>query len=415
MILRARVVLPLSQPPIDDGAVVISGGRIRGVGRWRDLAATPAENTFDLGESVLLPGLVNAHCHLDYTGLAGQIAPPKSFADWIKALVALKAGWDYSDFAQSWLHGAKMLLRSGVTTVADIEAVPVLLPEVSESTPLRVISFLEMISFKSSHSAREMVQTAVAKLKSLPREKFRGGLSPHAPYTTGPELLQLASSTARQKKLRLTMHVAESAEEFDMFCHRRGRLFDWLKSQRDMSDCGLSSPVRHLDRHGMLADNLLAVHVNYLADDDANLLSKRGVSVAHCPRSHAYFRHQRFPLEELTSRGVNVCLGTDSLVSMAKIRRRQLELNMFSEMQSLAANAPALAPERILRMATINAAKALGLAKRIGEISNGALADVIVIPFAAKKKSVYEAVVNHSEAVAGSMIAGQWAVEPEIG
>src|SRR5438874_2028288 len=123
MILRARVVLPMSQPPIDDGAAVISGDRIRAVGRWSDLAATPAENIFDLGERVLLPGLVNAHCHLDYTDLAGQIAPPKSFADWIKALVALKAGWDYSDFAQSWLRGAKMLLRSGVTTVADIEAV----------------------------------------------------------------------------------------------------------------------------------------------------------------------------------------------------------------------------------------------------------------------------------------------------
>ncbi len=88
---------------------------------------------------------------------------------------------------------------------------------------------------------------------------------------------------------------------------------------------------------------------------------------------------------------------------------------MFSEMQTLAANATALAPERILRMATINAAKALGLEKRIGEISNGALADVIAIPFAAKKKSIYDAVVNHSEAVAGSMIAGQWAVQPEIG
>ena len=92
---------------------------------------------------MILPGLINAHCHLDYTGLAGQIPPPRTFTDWIKSIMTAKAGLSYTEYATAWLRGARELLESGVTTVADIEAVPELLPEVMESTPLRVISFLD--------------------------------------------------------------------------------------------------------------------------------------------------------------------------------------------------------------------------------------------------------------------------------
>ena len=95
-----------------------------------------------------MPGLVNAHCHLDYTDMAGQPAP-KQFPDWIKGLLARKAAASYADYAQAWLRGAAMLLRTGVTTVGDIEAVPELLPDVWSSTPLRVGSFLEMTCVRS--------------------------------------------------------------------------------------------------------------------------------------------------------------------------------------------------------------------------------------------------------------------------
>src|SRR5438046_800299 len=129
MILRARIVLPISQPPIEDGAVVIDGPRIVSVARWSDVEVAAEQNVIDLGDVILLPGLINAHCHLDYTDMAGQISSPGVFSNWIKAIMALKAGWSYADFAQSWLRGAHMLLRTGTTTVADIEAVPELLPE----------------------------------------------------------------------------------------------------------------------------------------------------------------------------------------------------------------------------------------------------------------------------------------------
>jgi cytosine/adenosine deaminase-related metal-dependent hydrolase len=139
MILRARTVLPVSRPPVANGAVAISGNRIAAVGLWKNFTRYASRMThhdiFDLGEVILLPGLVNAHCHLDYTDMAGELLPPKSFTDWIKLITEAKGGWTYSDFAQSWLNGARMLLRYGTTTVADFENVPELLPEAWNATP----------------------------------------------------------------------------------------------------------------------------------------------------------------------------------------------------------------------------------------------------------------------------------------
>src|SRR6266540_1448915 len=333
MLLRARIVVPVSRPPIDDGAVAVSAGRVAWAGRWKDRPAMAGVEVQDFGESALLPGLVNAHCHLDYTGMAGLLPPPKHFTDWIKAIVALKASWTIEDFAVSWRRGARMLLETGTTTVADVEAVPELLPAAWGATPLRVITFRELISLRSREAARELVERCVN---------------------------------------------------------------DCLKGQRDMSDCGQGSPVQHPERCGYLDTNVLAVHANHLDRRDASLLAANGVSVVHCPRSHDYFRHLKFPRQELESAGVNVCLGTDSLASVRKESGRAPKLSLFAEMQSLARAAPGLAAEAILRMATVNGARALGRAGAIGEISRGAAADLIALPIGGASGDVFEAVIHHA-------------------
>jgi cytosine/adenosine deaminase-related metal-dependent hydrolase len=415
MLLRARVVLPVTRPPIDDGAVFLSGSRIQSVGRWRELNSRAGGPRVDLGDSILLPGLVNAHCHLDYTDLAGEIVPTKSFTDWIKTITTAKAGKIYADFAQSWLHGAEMLRRTGTTTVADIEAVPELLPENWHASPLRVYSFLEMTGVKSRREPRVILDEAAQKIVALPAWRGGAGLSPHAPYSTTPELLRLSAATARAKGWRLTTHVAESDEEFEMFTRARGPMFEWLKrNERDMSDCGLGSPVQHLERHGYLADNLLAVHMNYLVPTDAALLGQRGVSVVHCPRSHAFFQHQFFPYAELADARVNVGLGTDSLASAARVRGQPLELNLFAEMQAFAVAHPEVPAETILRMATVNGARALGMLGKIGELAVDAFADLIVIPFRGRPDEACNAVVQWRGNVSASMIDGEWAIRPAV-
>jgi aminodeoxyfutalosine deaminase len=413
MILRARGVLPVSQPFIDDGAVVIAGGRLQAVGSWSSLRSFQTEKVTDLGGVLLLPGLVNAHCHLDYTDMAGQVARPKTFPDWIKELVALKATWGYSEYAASWLHGARMLIEDGVTTVADIETVPELLPDAWSATPLRVISFLEMLNVRSWHSASQIVHDAEERLLSLPGREGRVGLSPHAPYTTSPELLELAAATARRRGWPLTSHVAESREEFDMFTRGRGVLFDWLAPQRKSSVSALSSPVRFVARHKLLGPDFLAAHVNYLAAGDARLLADQGASVAHCPRSHAFFGHAPFPLLELSAAGVNLCLGTDSLASMEGRRREPPRLSLRAEMRTLAACMPELSAETIVRMATVNSARALGLDQRIGALNVGAAADLIAVPFQGGGAEAWETIITHTGPVAASMIEGRWALPPQ--
>jgi len=411
MILRARVVLPITRPPIEDGAVLISGNRITRVGPWKDFSGS--DSVIDLGDVILMPGLINAHCHLDYTDMTGLMPPQKSFTDWIRLMMATKSGWNYSEFAQSWLRGAQMLARTGTTTVVDFETVPELLPDVWSATPLRVISLLEMTGVKSRRDPRAILQDNVNHILTLPGGRCRPGLAPHAPYSTMPELLRLTADMARRRHWPLSIHVSESVEEFEMFTKGRGAMFDWLRrNERDMGDCGERSPLKHLDRSGVLSENCLAVHVNYLAKGDAKLLAARKTSVAHCPRSHAYFKHENFPLGALTKASVNVCLGTDSLATVYKKPRQTVELNMFDELQAFAAKHSRVAPERILQMATINGARALGMAGQAGEISEKALADLIVIPFNGKVEDAYEAAVHYKGDVRGSMIDGQWNIEP---
>jgi cytosine/adenosine deaminase-related metal-dependent hydrolase len=361
----------------------------------------------------LLPGLINAHCHLDYTQMAGQFPPPKVFTDWLKLITATKAGWDLADYAESWLRGAEMLVRTGTTTVADIEAVPQLLPGMWQATPLRVISFLEMIGITPRRPAQVVLKEALDKIDALGHAHCVG-LSPHAPYSTVPQLLRLSARHARQSRWRLSVHLAESALEYSMFARGQGEMFDWLRrSGRDMSDCGQGSPVQHLESCGLLSKNLLAAHVNYLGPRDTALLARRGVHVVHCPRSHAYFRHGPFPLRRLNRAGINVCLGTDSLASVVVARRQVPELNMFAEMRALADREPGLSCRKIIEMATINGARALGFKTRIGELAPSAYADLIAVPWGGKMSGVYDGVMAHSGKIRAGMIAGRWTVRPD--
>jgi cytosine/adenosine deaminase-related metal-dependent hydrolase len=406
-ILRSRVVLPIRRPALADGAVVVSGKRIRAVGRWevirKDFPRLPVQ---DLGEVALLPGLINAHCHLEYTDLAGEFLPPRHFSDWLKLIVTAKGLRSNGEFAAAWQRGADQLLHTGTTTVADIVALTEIQPQ---PTPLRIFSFLEMTGVKSKQPPAQIVATATARIKSLRTKGQLAGFSPHAPYSTTSELLRRTAQTARRNRWRITTHVAESNEEFEMFSQARGKIYDWLKNQRDCTDCGLGSPVRHLAQSGLLRANFLAVHVNCLAPGDTRLLAQSKASVVHCPRSHTFFGHPKFPFKDLTSAGVAVSLGTDSLASIEGRGTKPPKLNMFSEMRAFARKNPGTPAGTILRMATLNGAQALGLTGRLGEISPGAFADLITIPCREKLADVLEAVLHHRGEVSASMVGGKWA------
>jgi cytosine/adenosine deaminase-related metal-dependent hydrolase len=412
-LLRARLALPMGTAPITDAALVIHRDRLVAVGPWRRVRREHLGPVLDLGERLLLPGLLNAHCHLDYTKMAGLFPPPRRFVDWIKSITVTKQSWSDDEFRESWLAGAGMLLRHGTTLVGDVEAIPALLPGVWRQTPLRVFSFLEMTGIRSRREPQTILEETLRSIAHLPRGRCRAMLSPHAPYSTKPDLLRLSAQVTGERRWLMTTHVAESVEELDMFLHRRGEMFEWLqRNERDMTDCGATSPVQHLERSGALSRRLLAIHVNHLEPGDAGRLARHGASVVHCPRSHAYFRHHPFPYRRLNRAGVNVCLGTDSLASVMQSRHKPTELDLFAEMREFATHHPQVSPVGVLRMTTLNAALALGLAGRAGQLTPGALADLIALPFSGPTRDAASAALAHEGPVEASMIGGRWAMTP---
>lgn len=372
--------------------VCVENGVIRSLGRWD---GRPAE---DLGEVVLMPGLINAHCHLDYSVMRGAILPNTSFSQWIRRINDLKRTLDDGDYLESIAAGFRELLAHGTTSVFNIESFPELMVRMPPP-PIRTWWFYEMMDVRNRIHTEDVVAGALSFFGE--RKGWLGGfgLSPHAPYTTSPDLYRLARFCCEKYGMPLTTHLAESDEEFEMFRHGRGPLHSFLANLgRNMSDTGAGSPVAKLLKENALPDGSLLTHMNFLEDGDWDLLRGRGFSIIHCPCCHEYFGRAPFPLARFLSEGFNVCLGTDSLAS-------NRELNLFAEMRCLANTS--LAPQTLLDFVTRNPARAIGMGGRLGELSPGAEADLIALPWSGPPAGVAEAILQHTGRVEWAMVGGR--------
>jgi aminodeoxyfutalosine deaminase len=405
MIFRARAVVTMDGAPIENGAVAVKDGVIAAVGGFDEVVRLYPGTVTDLGERVILPGLINAHCHLDYTMMRRTISPQHSFTDWIKRINALKRSLDDDDYLQAIARGFDELKKWGTTTVLNIEAFPELLPKMPPP-PIRTWWFYEMIDIRQRIATEELVAGAFLFFQERPDWLGGFGLSPHAPYTASAELYQLANECARVTGMPLTTHLAESDEEEKMFRHSRGALHDFMAQLgRNMGDCGYSSAFAHLYSRGLAGgEDWLLVHLNELSEEDFQLIAQRGddtaLHVAHCPVSHGYFGHKKFEFKRLRDLGANICLGTDSLASNDA-------LNLFAEMRAMQKNEPWLHAEELLAMVTVNPALALRHADDLGKITPGACADLISLPFDAGIETVYDTIVNHEKPINWMMVDGR--------
>jgi cytosine/adenosine deaminase-related metal-dependent hydrolase len=394
----------MDAPPIENGAVAVDENGIVGIGRADEVAWLDQGTVVDLGDVALLPGLINAHCHLDYTMMRYSISPPKSFTEWVKRINALKRSLDSDDYLESISRGFKELKRWGTTSVCNIEAFPELMPRMPEP-PIRTWWFYEMIDIRHRITTDDVVAGALSFFHSRPESLSRFGLSPHAPYTASRPLFELANACASTMTMLLTTHVAESTEETEMFRDASGALFDFMSSLgRPMQDCGRATPFSQLWNSGAISANWLLAHMNELSEDDFALLAslpKGGAPhVVHCPGSHAYFQHREFQFRRLQSLGVNISIGTDSLASTNS-------LSLFDEMRRLQSNEPWMTSEEILRTVTVNPARALHRAGRLGKIAPGALADLIALPVTGPLETIYDEIVAFRDPVPWMMINGK--------
>ena len=415
MIIRARIVITMDGPPIENGAVAISENQIIDVGTFPKVAARHrGKKIVDLGEKALLPGFINAHCHLDYTCLRGKIPPRKTFTDWIRAINAEKAKLSREDYLASINEGFAEAKRFGTTTIANLTAFPELISQIQ--APVRTWWFAELIDVRSPKRANEIIDLAIESLKSAPN----WGLAPHAPFTASRDLYWRCEEVARREKVLLTTHLAESREEMSMFRDASGPLHEFMREIAwDLSDCGDQTPLgRFLEtvrgsstakafeaRNDKKANGdgqeWIVAHLNELEESDFDLLEEltSKFHVVHSPRSHNYFGHSPFPFKKLRVLGFNICLGTDSLASNES-------LSLFAEMRTLQRNEPGISPDKILEMVTVNAAEALHQGNALGQIRAGFRPDLIAIPRSGDG-NIFEQIVAFDGPVDWMMVNGR--------
>ena len=393
LLLTADWVLPITAPPIRDGAVLVVGERIRAVGPRRSVEAphNTAHRHYD--GAAILPGLVNLHTHLEYTGL-GPLPERQPFWEWMPALIRRSQQAPLDFWPASASAGAERLVAAGTTCVGDVVTFGPGLTA-AQTHNLAGISFVEAVGMRARERLDEQLTALSARLERSVRlmrgsRRLRVGLGPHTIYTLSTAALERLAALAQARNLPLTIHLAETAAEVELSHSGQGLLAERLTTMGghdliEMGGCG-TGPALLADRCGLfegLSTRRPAVvaHGVHLDDGEIARLAARDVAVALCPRSNAGLHCGAAPIQRLVEHGVRLGLGTDSLASNEG-------LDLFAEAaaayalwqrQAGAAFDPRAAARRILRWLTIEGAQALGLERELGSVTVGKYADLAVV------------------------------------
>lgn len=360
----ARVVFPVAGPPLVGGTLTVRGDRIAAVeprgGRTPDV---------DLGNVALIPGLVNAHTHLDLSGARGLVPPTDAdhFTDWLRGVIAYRRGRTPEQAQADIRAGLAEALRFGTTLLGDIAAGGASWAALA-AAPARAVVFHELIGLSPERAKIASYQTVSWHAASPDTPTCRKGYSPHAPYSARLRLFRGCG----QGELYAT-HLAESPAEMELLATRTGPFVEFLKSVGAWDESALGSLERLL-RQTQHPDGprYQFAHANYLPPGIWHLI-RRDHTIVYCPRSHATFGHPRHPVADFLARGVRVCLGTDSLASNP-------DLDPLAEARFVRTRRPDIPPDVILKMVTLAGAEALGWADEAGSLEAGKSADAVAVP-----------------------------------
>ncbi len=425
--LRARVVYPVAAPPIEDAIVVIDSGRVRRVGRQ----APAGVEVEDLGNVALMPGLVNAHCHLEFSSLKRRVGRKgTTLPKWIRQVIEKRP--TAKNMGKAIAAGMEESLQCGVTTIAEICRTETKAYKVDGPAP-RLVLLQEAIGFSQAraNSALAATQNRLDELRHFVHTlsaqshginganghanghsnwiggRYQIGISPHSPYTASPQLIRELVSVSVERNMPVAVHLAESPEELQLLTEGKGP-FQKILEERSMWDPWVisrgSGPLDYL-RMLARAPKSLVVHGNYLDHDALAMMARHAgaMSLVFCPRTHTHFKHKPYPLVEALKLGVPVCLGTDS-------RASNPDLSLLNEMRDVAARFPQVSADAILRMGTLAGAEALGL-NDVGAIRPDAQADMIAIPLTgnhdARPDELLAGVMASEEPVESVWLAGE--------
>ena len=373
MIVRARYALTPGAAPVENAVLEIQAGRVVSLG---PAGSAGAAGALDLGDVLLLPGLINAHTHLELTCLRGQVPFRGSFAEWVEMLVASLPPHQGDQRARlSVRQGVMQSLRAGVTVVGDIGYGRRQIEELA-SSPLRAVCFMETLGFGPKREAA--VPGLLAQLaggESSPPDLWLG-VAPHAPYSTDEGVYSKVLALAGRRGWPVCTHLAETREEVEFLSVGTGPLRGLLERRGLIEESFVPpacSPVEFAERVGLLESGALLIHLNYLTDRELELVAGSPCSVVYCPRAHAFFGHEPHRFREMMAAGTNVCLGTDGLACTDS-------LSILDEWRFLHQRYAELDLAALLCMSTVNAARALGIEAEVGSLGAGKQADFITLP-----------------------------------
>ena len=403
MLISADWVLPISRRPIRDGAVIIEAGRVVEVGPLREIEGLARDGERRHFEGcAIMPGLVNAHTHLSLTALEGLL-PSLPFAEWLSLIVKAMPALGHDGMEKSASLGVLRCLQAGVTVVGDIAYGPeapaaaadaglggFFAWEVLGITPDELPAVLDRLEYPAAGAGRFS-------------GRVRCGLSPHAPYTSGPELLQAVHDAAREFQVPFAIHVAESAAEVELMRSGTGPLAPVAERLAK----GFSAPgtgvLAYLDRLGVL-DGATAVHLCHLLPVDLPRVASTVRGAVTCPRSNAYLHNPVANVERLLARGIAVGVGTDSAAS-------NHDLDLMEEVRSLHRHFPDVPYGTLLEMVTSMGAVAIGMEDRFGILENGMQGDLAIFRVGATDEPERELVLKAGAAtLEATMSAGGWRV-----
>jgi cytosine/adenosine deaminase-related metal-dependent hydrolase len=369
---RAAWACPIDQPPIRDAVVEISDGVIVAIGA----ATAAADGITDLGNVVLLPGLINAHTHLELSWLRGRVPPATSFTSWVKGLFATRGAPDSAMTPEmiAPIHDAiREAQASGTMAVGDISN-SLAAVEPMAAAGLKGVVFHELLGFKERDGAS--IEATRARRTAAAAHGIPISLAPHAPYSTSVELFKAIRDAVNEHQLGImSVHLGESPEEIELLHKGTGpwrAILELIGAWRNDWPTPACGPVEFLDRHGVIDDKTLVVHGVQFDDAALALLRQRGATLVTCPRSNQWVGVGYPPIDRFYQSGVAVAVGTDSLASVEN-------LNLFSELKTMRWLAPGVAARRILESATLVGARALGLEREFGSLTAGKSAPVLAV------------------------------------
>ncbi|HSJ62874.1 MAG TPA: amidohydrolase family protein [Gemmatimonadaceae bacterium] len=375
---HAAWVLPITAPPIRGGTVAIQGSRIAYVGTRN---GAPPGDDVELGDVVLMPGLVNAHTHLELTVLRGMLEGLE-FPDWIINLQRAKVEvLDRDRLLDSARAGIAEGVRAGVTCYADTCDSGVALAAMREAG-VRGVMYQEVFG-PEPERADAATDELLARLqghRAVADDLRTLGVSPHAPYTVSDRLFSRVAELARSRDLPVAVHIAESREEHEFVRGATGRFADAWRRRGIAVSSRARSPIALLERLGVLGRRTLAIHCVQADPEDVAALASSDTAVAHCPISNAKLGHGIAPLVRMLGAGLRVGLGTDSMASNNRMHLLE-EARSAVLMQHVATGSPcAMSARDALALATVGGARALGLAERVGSLEPGKDADLAAFP-----------------------------------